>query len=261
MKVINQSFEIIQQAPHFEGLLKHIELCGRVSYKSEDKITDDSAKKFVNMLIKNGHHSVLEHGTVCIRRDDLPYLTPYDLPYKEEETDYIATNYRRIIETEGYEMLMMKLFTPTLPLRITVKFITNRAIANEFVRHRAFSVIQESTRYCNYSAGKFDSSITLIKPHWFYSNSLGKMSNDERDWADLMQSIEDTYIELIREGAKPEDARGILPLDLKTELIMTGFVSDWRRFFKLRCVNNAHPQAKELADALKEEFIKRQYYK
>ena len=122
----------------------------------------------------------------------------------------------------------------------------------EFVRHRKFSFLQESTRYCLYSSNKFNNELTFIMPCWavgiYYPN-----------WLLTLHNIEDTYMELIKSGWTAEQARNILPLSLKTELYMCGFAEDWEQFFKLRTASNAHPQAKELAIPLKEEFIKRGY--
>jgi thymidylate synthase (FAD) len=158
--------------------------------------------------------------------------------------------------------------------RITVKFICDRGVSHEFVRHRVFSFAQESTRYCNYSKDKFDNEITYILPPWiretdihnFYENSKGdnflKYNKDSLGGSFIflfnLEELEETYITLVKEeGWKPQEARAILPNSLKTELVMTGFVSDWEHFFLLRTPVNAHPQARELAIPLKEEFIKR----
>lgn len=123
----------------------------------------------------------------------------------------------------------------------------------EFVRHRVFSFAQESTRYCNYSKDKFSNEITYIQPCW-------EMQKDEKDLFLLqLEQAQNTYNALISSGWKPQEARAILPNSLKTELVMTGFVSDWEHFFYLRTPVNAHPQARELAIPLKEEFIARKY--
>ena len=275
MRIIKQSFEILEQPSSMEGMFKHIEQCGRVSYKSEDKITDDSAKSFVDKLFRNGHYSPLEHGTVFMTIDNNEIfpeieeafiaMEPYmrSKYYDNNKGSYfcVTTNFRVIHETKNGQILYREYGNEASKdhvQRITVKMITNRAIANEFVRHRRFSFTQESTRYCNYSKGKFDNSLTFIRPHWFTSklgNSTKMLTHDEQIWENTMYEIEKAYMKLIKEGAKPEDVRGLLPLDLKTELVMTGFVDDWKRFFDLRCANNAHPQAKELASVIKDAFI------
>lgn len=136
----------------------------------------------------------------------------------------------------------------------------------EFVRHRVFSFSQESSRYCNYSKDKFGNEITFIEPFWvkdipikYYERSPESLFPSERcdsaaEFLYQLELIEETYFELIEEGWKPEQARNILPNSLKTELIMTGFVSDWKHFFELRCSKAAHPQAQELAIPLEQEF-------
>ena len=158
----------------------------------------------------------------------------------------------------------------------------------EFVRHRVFSFAQESTRYCNYSKNKFNNEVTYILPCWIEEKDLPKGScYSKDDWGSLicefyyeatekgkrdgldispvknfiftLQTSEQLYFSLLKEGWKPQQARAVLPNALKTELVMTGFVNDWKDFFRLRCDNAAHPQARELAIPLKEEFIKRGY--
>ena len=127
----------------------------------------------------------------------------------------------------------------------------------EFVRHRKFSFLQESTRYCRYSSNKFNGELTFIEPCWLTPDMKSNLTY--LNYVDTLQKIEDTYITLTKNGWKPEQARNILPLCLKTELYMCGFAEDWEQFFKLRTASNAHPQAKELAIPLREEFIKRGY--
>ena len=150
--------------------------------------------------------------------------------------------------------------------RTTVKFICDRAIANEFVRHRVFSFAQESTRYCNYTKDKFNNELTFIIPCWIkdlkegsyyaYCEYHNSKNDASKRWFDSCMSAEFVYTNLIEEGWKPQEARAVLPNSLKTELIMTGFNSDFPHFFELRCAPNAHPQAKELADMLKDKFNK-----
>lgn len=116
---------------------------------------------------------------------------------------------------------------------------------------RVFSFAQESTRYCNYSKDKFSNEITYVQPCW-------EMQKDEEELFLLqLEQAQNAYNALISSGWKPQQARAILPNSLKTELVMTGFISDWEHFFKLRDAGSAHPQARELAQPLHEEFIKR----
>ena len=285
MKLVKPSFEIIQQQPKQIGLIKHIELCGRVCYKSEDKIKDDTANIFVNGLIKSGHTSVLEHGTVYLYIKDKTYnviplyenynknkyskvnLTRFNEHYTAE--CYVTTNYRVIIENNWVDDLKYQCkHTEFHEKRVTVKFICDRGISHEFVRHRVFSFTQESSRYCNYSKDKFGNEITFIEPFWlkdipveYYTRSPESLMPSERcdsaaNFLYQLELIEETYFELIEKGWKPEQARNILPNSIKTELMMTGFVTDWKHFFELRTDKAAHPQAQELAIPLEEEFKK-----
>lgn len=122
----------------------------------------------------------------------------------------------------------------------------------EFVRHRVFSFAQESTRYCNYSKDKFNNEITFIKPTWFDDERAKDNESPECRFIDSLDSSSVDYFRLLQLGLKPQEARGVLPNATKTELVMTGFRSDWNHFFELRCSTTAHPDAKKLADELKE---------
>ncbi len=197
MRIIPPGYEIISEINGAQ-MLKNIELCGRVCYKSEDRITDGSAEKFVSMILASGHESVLEHE------------------------------------------------------KITVKFICDRGVTHEIVRHRIASYSQESTRYCNYSKDKFGNEITFIRP-FFWEESDEKY----KVWANTMQEIENAYFKLIEAGAKPEEARSILPNSVKTELMVTMNIREWRHFFRLRTSPKAHPQMRECAVPLLDEFKKR----
>ena len=194
MKIIAPYHEIISKIDGAE-MLRYIELCGRVCYKSEDRITDGSAEKFVGMILKSGHESVLEHE------------------------------------------------------KITVRFVCDRGVTHEIVRHRIASYSQESTRYCNYSKDKFGGEITFIRP-CFWAEDDEKFAL----WKETMQSIEDSYVKLISLGAKPEEARSILPNSVKTEIMVTMNLREWRHFFKLRTAERAHPQIREVAIPLLNEL-------
>ena len=194
MKIIAPYHEIISKIDGAE-MLRNIELCGRVCYKSEDRITDGSAEKFVGMILKSGHESVLEHE------------------------------------------------------KITVRFVCDRGVTHEIVRHRIASYSQESTRYCNYSKDNFGGEITFIRP-CFWAEDDEKFAL----WKETMQSIEDSYVKLISLGAKPEEARSILPNSVKTEIMVTMNLREWRHFFKLRTAERAHPQIREVAIPLLNEL-------
>ena len=277
MKLIKPSFQIIEPTGYaIDDIYKSIELAGRVSHKSEDKITETSAKDFVGRMLNMKHLATCEFGTVylyidCHSPNFITILNKYICnKYSECIVDaefpsgnaYISTNYRVLVENNWLDDLKY-LREPTKyhHKRYTVKFICDRAIANEFVRHRKFSFLQESTRYCRYSSDKFNSELTFIEPCWLTPDMKSNLTY--LNYVDTLQKIEDTYITLTKNGWKAEEARNVLPLSLKTELYMCGFAEDWKKFFELRSkkygVGNPHPQADELATPLYEEFIKRGY--
>ena len=302
MKLIKPSFEIIEPTGYtINNIYKSIELAGKVSHKSENTITEDSAKKFVDRMIKLGHGATLEFGTVYLKvpkykiyRDgafqfnEPTYYTRnlYYKTYCNNDYLYITTNYRYIIENK-LEHWLQFLCEPTEyhEKRICVKFICDRGILAEFTRHRKFSFMAESTRYCNYSKGKFNNELTFIIPPFAdavegsYISGYDVLSDDLKKpygkgtlggyFYESLRKAEESYMELvthqgidpnIKVRLKPEQARNILPLALKTELYMCGFVEDWEHFFELRDdKQHAHPQAYELAHPLHEEFIKRKY--
>ena len=294
MRIIKPSFEIWDQEEGLEGIYKQIERAGRVCYKSEDKITENSAKDFVDRMIKSGHGAMLEHGTIYLilpvgyvqggygleestvtkkyRENSYSKVTYQD--FGDSQRAYVTTNYRVIIENDW----LMDLDYQCEPTefhekRVTVKFICDRGVSHEFVRHRVFSFAQESTRYCNYSKDKFNNCVTYILPNWCTNvntedyernpklmyNANGSLSDNEINFLCGLYDTETRYLKLLENGWKPQEARAVLPNSLKTELVMTGFVSDWEHFFKLRDAGSAHPQARELAQPLHEEFIERNY--
>ena len=197
MRVIKPSFEFLQEIDG-EEILNRLERAGRVCYKSEDKITDNSAKKFLANIINRGHESVLEHE------------------------------------------------------KITVSIICDRGVSQELVRHRIASYSQESTRYCNYSKEKFGNELTFISPcFWSQDDSMYLL------WSEQMQQIENTYNKLIKIGATPQEARSVLPNSLKTQIVVTMNIREWRHFFKLRTDAAAHHQMREVANMLLVEFQKK----
>lgn len=298
MKLVKPSFEIWNQPAGLEGVYKQIEKVGRVCYKSEDKITEDSAKPFVDRMIKSGHGAMLEHGTVylCIRREsnesldvDRYLMNPYSkvafrqFPNSRDMEIYITTNLRVLVENNWLKDLEY-ICEPTEfhERRVTVHFVCDRGVSHEFVRHRVMSFAQESTRYCNYSKDKFGNELTFIKPCWL-DIPTGQYVYWDGDWCDVdkmkiqlpegehkdidaflwtLNNAETHYTLLINSGWKPQEARAVLPNSLKTELVVTGFTSDWNHFFDLRARGTTgapHPQAKELAEPLMKEFIARKY--
>ena len=260
MKVIDASVQEIKQAPGLIGIYKHIERCGRTCYKSEDKITEDSAKDFFQRLVNRKHYAMLEHCTVYLRILRIPYYynkvinSKYTFINAVDGLLYVTTNMRVLIEEypNDYEDIIKKyaLEKPDVNhiKRVTAHFIISRGIANEFVRHRVFSFAQESTRYCNYCKDKFDRELTFIRPEWLKKEGISPYS--EEVWNRTMKRAEEDYGDLHLLSVSPQDARGVLPLDLKTELIMTGTTDQWEGFFDLRMrevSGPAHPDAKAIA--------------
>jgi thymidylate synthase (FAD) len=269
MQLIKPSFIIIEQESGLEGMYKQIELAGRTCYKSEDKITKTSAKEFVDRMIKSGHGAMLEHGTVYLSLDmasrEQYFKYCYNKFSKAKSTGsaehstwkgFVTTNLRVLVENGWLEDLNYQCEpTEYHEKRITVKFTCDRGVTHEFVRHRVFSFAQESTRYCNYSKSKFGEELTFIEPCW-------PMEELDRDiFISHLSDAESHYMALLHAGWKPQQARAVLPTAIKAELVMTGFMSDWEHFFYLRTPMNAHPQARELAIPLLEEFKNRKYIK
>ena len=273
MRLIKPHFEIWEQESGIQGIYKAIERAGRICYLSGDKITEDSAQPFVDRMIKSGHGAMLEHGTVYLKLSpseihtyskykDNPYTKvhitysgePYPVP-----TYYVSTNYRVLIE-HGWLDDLKWLCEPTEfhEKRVCVHFTADIGILREFFRHRTMSMAQESTRYCNYSKDKFGNEITFIKPLWV-NNIEDAIYDDmpEKVFINSLKVAENYYFNLLDKGWQPQQARAVLPLCTKSEAVMTGFESDWEYFFELRTPANAHPQARELAIPLSEEFVKR----
>lgn len=193
----------------------------------------------------------------------------------DDKYAYVTMNYRHIIENDWLDDLRY-LCAPTEyhEKRVTVHFTLDRAISMEFLRHRKMSFTQESTRYCNYSnKDKFDNEITFIEPCWledynYEDNTYNQIFIDslrfaEAHYLDLLKKWDDKIPDKrYKTGFRnnpwtPQQARAVLPNALKTELVMTGFVDDWKKFFELRDSNKAHPQARELASPLHKEFIEK----
>lgn len=277
MKLIKPYFEIWEQQPGIQGVFQQIERAGRVCYKSEDKITDTSAKDFVKRMIKSGHGAVLEHGTIYLvipagnHTVDKYKTNKYSVVVDDIKSEryLVTTNYRVLVENDWFDDLIY-ICEPTEyhERRYTVKFVCDRGVSHEFVRHRVFSFAQESTRYCNYSKDKFGNEIVFISPCWINEQQLN-ISLEDRDiignnelefiFKKSLLDNEMHYMCLLQNGWKPQEARAVLPNALKTELVMTGFASDWKHFFELRDSGSAHPQARELAQPLHLKFRELNY--
>lgn len=305
MRLIKSKVENITPQRYLEkDILKHIELCGKTCYKSENNITDDSYKRFVDMIKTNHHNSVLEHGTVYLFttcdgsavgafNHSIAYKyskNPYSIVKTDGTMDlqglYITTNYRVIVENGWEEDLKYLVDEPIKPYHVerhTFRITCSRAIANEIVRHRQMSFSQESTRYCNYSKEKFGSGLTYIIPEKLnmlkegncylpngkdfaiepFNGSVWDIQHITSDhfydpgeineWLNSLYRASESYLRLLEYyNWKPEEARGVLPLDLKTELIVTGTTEQWHDFFKLRCAKSAHPDIQKITNDIKQ---------
>ena len=279
MKLIKPSFSIWEQEPGLQGIYKQIEKSAKVCYKSEGNITEDSAQPFIdNVLLKRHHYSPLEHGTIYLKiptglmaEVNQTYHKYLSNPYSKaicryvplDGYIYVTTNYRALVENSWLDDLQY-ICEPTEfhEKRITVKFILSRSIAQEYTRHRVFSFAMESQRYCNYSTDKFSNEVTFINPCWIEDN---QDTYDRWCFYESLNKAEEVYFRLLKHGWKPQQAREVLSNACKTELIMTGFVSQWKDFFMLRSnkygKGGAHPSADELATPLYEEFVARGYIK
>lgn len=279
MKLIEPSFEILKPfdcVDPIESAKRAIERAGRTSYKSEDKITERSWISFFEMLKEKKHLSVFEFGELFLRIPigspayDNEYLQKIDIKkffnnniyskchtvnettkdLSEQEVVYISTNFRVIEENNGilnWKWLSQYVCHPTdnHSQKISVKFICSRAISHELVRHRTFSMIQESQRYVNYSKDKFGSEITYIMPEYGHNCSR---------FIESLERAEKDYFYLLGLGWKPQEAREVLPNATKTEIILSGFKEDWEHFFKLRTADNTHPEMRKLTIPLQIEI-------
>ena len=312
MRIIEPSVEILRTGLEKEFITpeQFIAKVGRTCYKSEDKITDTSAAKFVSNLIRNGHEAMIEHWSLVFKTDKETYdrvksdwdrlLHVGNIPVREQLRPYIRFTYCELDEGDARYIIsgnmrawrdyakvcvsdfgfipdymhdMIKtypLFFPEYPTYIfnksddsklfpisiselnfverqahqdiTVKFVCDRGVSHEIVRHRVSSFAQESTRYCNYSKDKFGNELTFIKPSWCNSSD-----DIYKVWIDKCMEAESAYFLMLDCGATPQEARSVLPNSLKTEIIVTMNLDGWDHFFGLRCANSAHPDMREVA--------------
>lgn len=304
MKIIKPYVEFIDE-PNY---LKKIESAGRVCYKSEDLITEDSAERFIANVLKRGHESVIEHANFIVEmctelyaefKLSIDVMQSHGIKIMLNVTEcplrnvfMISGNARMwrdyfrnldIMNTEPQFIRLFKdypqLFADVLPENLetkkpalpfytflddsylstnnekkthimqTVRIVCDRGVTHEIVRHRLASYSQESSRYCNYSKDKFGNEITFIKPCFFEENT-----KQYELWKSQCESAEKAYFELLNFGAKPEEARDVLPNSLKTEIVMSAYISEWEHFFELRCDIPAHPQMREIALPLLKMF-------
>ncbi|KKN77752.1 hypothetical protein LCGC14_0357260 [marine sediment metagenome] len=297
VKLIKPSYEILGY--HYDDLLQHIEVAGRTCYKSEGKITEGSAEKFCRGMVERGHESVLEHATVCfLVHEDFVYQyagSPF-INITTSSRTLISGNIRafrdfyrnRDINSSLHRILAKSypVLFEDIPVRgsqnfesgirlfdgamtdeealvhktMSIRFICDRGVTHEMVRHRLASYSQESTRYCDYKGG-----LQFVIPPWvdlepgeYTGYEPCQISNlADKTWYCAMLNVEATYQSLRNDGWPPQQARSVLPNSLKTEIVMTANVREWRHVFKLRCSPKAHPQIREIMQPLRKELQER----
>ena len=284
MKLIKQSFEILEQKDFtIKGIKQFIERCARVSYKSEDKMTDTSYEKFVGILESRDHARPLEFGTVHLKMNapdfnkirstlclNKIYNDQWIKHYYVGDVTYVTTNYRYYLNILEIFPKVEQFFTEEdneyYPKRYTVHMILDRGVMDEFRTHVGLSHLAESTRYCNYSKHKFGNEVTFIKPCWLDiplgdygiaslpGDNIVGLTRETMDFIDSLLDAEDYYMTLLGEGWTPQQARSVLPLGIKSELISCGFEDAWENFFKRRDASDAHPMAQEIAKPMHEKF-------
>lgn len=274
MKLVKQSFEILEQTDFsLKGIKQFIERCGRVCYKSEDRITDTSYEKFVDMLIKKDHARPLEFGTVHLKTKSSNFQGFMQALYAEgifndvwiksnynEEVVYTTTNYRYYLDMIKRIPFIKNYFTEEdneyYPKRYTVHMILSRGVMDEFRTHVTLSHLAESTRYCAYNKDRFNNELTFIKPDWLSDGDIidYKEKNEHHPYFAMLKREEQDYLTLTNNGWTPQQAREVLPLSVKSELISCGFRDAWDNFFYRRCAKDAHPMAREIATSLEDKF-------
>lgn len=273
MKLIRPEVQVWEQGYTLDDIYAHIARCTRVCYQTEKKHKGEDDTSFVlRTIIANKHYAMLEHGTVYlyVPFDAINEFSPASLvfpePYNRVYTDdafmgdsYVTTNMRFIMEHE-LEAWLQFICEPSEHhiRRKTISFITNIGVSREFNRHRVNSIAEESTRYCNYSKNKFGNQITFVKPTWIPDTYVGEYTKDTKFsefttdiYLKSLVQAEETYFDLLLRGWTPQEAREVLPLATKTQVVHTAFVDDWKHFFLLRAsdkVGRPHPNAKEIAE-------------
>lgn len=290
MKLIQPKAELLPWTPGVEGVYKMIELAGRTCYKSTDKITEDSAKPFVDRMIASHHTAMLEHGTVYLKFDNEQTEegyhgmmaierykhNPYSrVSYSFKEGGehefaacmYVTTNLRVLVENNWLDDLKY-LCDPTEfhEMRYSFKLTTSIGVTRELNRHRVNSIAEQSTRYCNYSKYKFGNEVKFCIPEWCHSlqedvlsYSPFEITSEKAMFMDSIFRAEKGYMSLLDKGWSPQQAREVLPLCTATEIVHTAFASDWRHFFDLRYfgkTGNPHPNMLQLVTLMKEEAEK-----
>lgn len=312
MRIVEPSVEIMRTGLEAEFMTpeQFIEKVGRTCYKSEDKITDDSAAKFVGNLIKRGHEAMIEHWNLIYEfachedymnfaeskksieevtgthfrlrvtdREDRRYVSgnmrawrdyiktwinvagfiPHSLFVPIKEYPIFFSEFQDRVPENINNPALISVSVKDLPdidrkvhQDVTVKFVCDRGVSHEIVRHRVASFAQESTRYCNYGLDKFGNEITVVRPSW-----CSKADDKYEDWRSGCCTAEGAYFTMLADGATPQEARSVLPNSTKTEIIVTMNLDGWDHFFGLRCALDAHPDMREVACMAKNQFAAR----
>lgn len=295
IKMIDPKVELLEE----KDIFKSIELAGRTCYKSGDKITDDSAKGFVERMMQNKHTAMLEHGTVYltikvpknskgeIDMNSLQYNYIQLLsnnPYSQvcissntplsEYIGFITTNYRVLYESPFYKELQEYITPPTIyhNKRISFRIVTNRQVSHELVRSRHFSFAQESTRYCDYTKSKFNHAITFLIPSFlkdkirpddrFGYKVVDARNNEVKTFIDYLHQVTYIYAYFKDHGEMVQNCALVLPNALKTEIVMTGFLSDWKYFLHLRYfekTGKVHPDMKVISTMIYNQLKEKGY--
>jgi thymidylate synthase (FAD) len=236
MQIIEPSYEILAIVP--ADPLQHIELAGRTCYKSEDKITADSAEGFVRRILKSDKMQRLSDYVAQVVGSGMSAA---------DQHHNIMEQIQVMLDDPPHESVIEH-------ATMSVRFVCDRGVSHELVRHRLCGFSQESTRYCNYGKGRFGSHITVIRPVFWEGE-------DEREayeiWERECLNAEDAYLDLVARGARPEQARSVLPNSLKTEIVVTANLREWRHIFRLRTSLKAHPQMRQLMRPLLAECRRR----
>ena len=303
MIVVDPSYEI-QDDLDRASLMVRLEACGRICYKSEEKISEGSALPFVKKIAEHGHNSVMEMAVVTLRLQcssqqitdllgcqpkylfvdrvengllvtcsirafrELYFASP-EIALVQAMVDFLGTSHpylfegvwqpqkRQGVEAIGVEKIpleQVEQLAPELLLRhrfLGVKFIVNRAVTHEIVRHRPCSFLQESQRYCRYSQDKFGNQVTFIRPLFFVADSA-----EYKLWQQAMEVTESLYLKLL-ETSTPQAARTVLPNSCKTEIIVYCNLAEWRHLLRLRTSPAAEPSMREVMIPLETEMRKR----
>ncbi len=250
-------------------ILEAVEAAGRTCYKSEDKITEGSAEKFVRMLCERGHTAMLEHATIYFTwpqgiasspQSDILYSRFSHVEY-DDDYAYVTTNLRVVFEAceKDYERTMRFIeqyaveSTEKHEKRHSFRIICDRGVTHELVRHRVFSFAQESTRYVRYGDKQ---PFRVIEPSWWEAAYETQVLAAEKElFISCCEHCAEVYEHLLNLGQTAQQARAVLPNATKTEIVMTGTTSQWEAFLALRTASSAHPDMQIIANMIKEELV------